>query len=419
MPWTTLALVVAAASVLDRSRLLLPFRGPTPHVERIIELDEPRHLGSFLGNSGTVAPLPNGRFCVSDTSGGRVLLVGADSTIIASSTLPLEAPGAIALARDRGSIFVADAAGHAVHRLALPGLQQVGSSFGGEGMRPGAPAHSSCLSYPAGLAVSASTGRVFISDKGNHRVLCLEESLEEVVFQYGACSQAGSADGMLNLPGGICVLEPQRGPVFGSGSSFGEGGTGREQGKPGLSAMAEAGEGDEEVVVADTNNNRLVVLSAASGCFLRTLAGDAAGPPPGMAESEFLAWMAAHASSGPVLRLTEPVGLCATAAGRLVVAERGSGIWHLVNRHGAPTRAAFAPYPALAQKYAAEAEAGRAHRSAAAAQKGTDGAGGEEVVEWALGIAGGAGGGYGSAGRVFLVEDCGNRIRLARTVRLV
>jgi len=40
-------------------------------------------------------------------------------------------------------------------------------------------------------------------------------------------------------------------------------------------------------------------------------------------------------------------------------------------------------------------------------------------VEWALGIAGGAGGGYGSGGRVHLVEDCGRRLRIAKTVRLV
>jgi hypothetical protein len=416
MLWTA-PLFFVAASLLYRSRLLLPFRGPTPHVERIFELDQPRYLSSFLGNSGTVAPLPNGRFCVSDTSGGRVLLVGADCAVLASSTLQLDAPGAIALARDRQSIFVADAGGHAVHRLALPGLQRIGSSFDGAGMRPGSPTPSARLNYPAGLAVSASTGRVFVSDKGNHRILCLEESLDTIVFEYGACGKAGTGNGMLNLPGGICILEPQRGPLFGSGSSSGEeGGPGREQGgsEPGAQGVWE-----EEVVVADTSNNRLVVLSATSARLLRTLGGDAADPPPGMSEAEFLAWRDSKPSRGPTLRLTEPAGLCATAAGRLVVAERGSGVWHLLDRHGSPTRAPFSPYPALAQKHAAEAEAEVAGRSGAKAQGPSYGAGGEGVVEWALGIAGGAGGGYGSAGRVYLVEDCGKRIRLARTVRLV
>jgi len=282
---TIFASLATAPSVPWTRRLLLPFRAPSPHTERVLELAEPRCLGSFLGNSGTVAPLPGGQFCVSDTSGGRVLLLGADGAVLATSPLLFEAPAVLALSRGRDAVYVADAGDHAVHRLALPSLQLIGSITGGGGGSLG-------LSYPSGLAVSAATGRVYISDKGNHRVICFEEALDDVVFEFGVPGRAGSVDGMLNLPSGVCILEPERRATRGASSRAAP-----HRAAPGV----EEEEEEEVIVVADTGNHRLILFGATSGIFLRALGGAAAAPPPGMSAAEFAEW--SSSSSGAFLTL--------------------------------------------------------------------------------------------------------------------
>lgn len=333
-----------------------------------------------------------------------MLLISSKGDVLAASSAPMEAPAAVALARSRDSVFVADAGGHAVYRFSLPDLQLVGSTATGVCIEnSSSSAVPLKLSYPAGLAVSASTGRLFVSDKGNHRVVCLEESLNRLVFEFGACGQAGLEDGKLNLPGGVCILEPQCSVSM------------RAAQLPGGIAGVEPD--PEEVVVADTNNNRLVIFCAKSGQFLRSLGGDVRAPPPGLSEEEFLAWHASQSKTGSMLRLTEPAGVCASAAGRIVVAECRSGVWHVVDRYGNPTRISFAPYPALAQKLAKAAEEAAAETQSATRRQAIRRQ--QEPMEWALGIAGGAGGGWGDAGRIFLVEDCENCVRVARTVRLV
>ena len=360
------SLAFAAATAIAAWQSPRVHRAPNPHAELVVVLEHPRHLGGFLGNSGSVAPLPGGRFCVSDTSSGRVLLIGSDGTRLASSPAMFEAPAALALSPSCDSVYLADATGHALHRLSLPDLSPICSTCPVEGARG--------LCYPAGLAVSPRDGRVFVSDKGNHRVVCFNAALSVQLFSHGRC---GGGEGELNSPSGLALLG---------------GGGGAEE---------------ERLVVADTDNHRLVLLGSEGG-FVRSIGGRSDAPPPGLSEPEFLEWLSSRgaAQSGAV-RLTEPSGVAVTAAGRLLVSERASGVWHLLAPDGGRVRSGFRPHQRLLEE-----GVGREACEGGEGGQAEDGAG-----SWACGLAGGSR--AGDAGRVFLVEDCGARVRIARTVRLV
>ena len=233
------SLAFAAATAIAAWQSPRVHRAPNPHAELVVVLEHPRHLGGFLGNSGSVAPLPGGRFCVSDTSSGRVLLIGSDGTRLASSPAMFEAPAALALSPSCDSVYLADATGHALHRLSLPDLSPICSTRPVEGARG--------LCYPAGLAVSPRDGRVFVSDKGNHRVVCYDAALSVELFSHGRC---GGGEGELNSPSGLALL----------------GGGGAEEAR---------------LVVADTDNHRLVLLGSEGG-FVRSIGGRSDAPPPGL-----------------------------------------------------------------------------------------------------------------------------------------
>ncbi|EOD28684.1 hypothetical protein EMIHUDRAFT_254077 [Emiliania huxleyi CCMP1516] len=348
------SLAFAAATAIAAWQSPRVHRAPNPHAELVVVLEQPRHLGGFLGNSGSVAPLPGGRFCVSDTSSGRVLLIGSDGTRLASSPAMFEAPAALALSPSCDSVYLADATGHALHRLSLPDLSPICSTRPVEGARG--------LCYPAGLAVSPRDGRVFVSDKGNHRVVCYDAALSVELFSHGRC---GGGEGELNSPSGLALL----------------GGGGAEE---------------ERLVVADTDNHRLVLLGSEGG-FVRSIGGRSDAPPPGLSEPEFLEWL-------PVLavRPFNPLaGQCCS------LSERASGVWHLLSPDGGRVRSGFRPHQRLLEE-----GVGREACEGGEGGQEEDGAG-----SWACGLAGGSR--AGDAGRVFLVEDCGARVRIARTVRLV
>ena len=55
------------------------------------------------------------------------------------------------------------------------------------------------------------------------------------------------------------------------------------------------------------------------------------------------------AQSGAV-RLTEPSGVAVTAAGRLLVSERASGVWHLLAPDGGRVRSGFRPHQRLLEE---------------------------------------------------------------------
>jgi len=84
-----------------------------------------------------------------------------------------------------------------------------------------------------------------------------------------------------------------------------------------------------------------------------------------------------------------------------------SGVWHLLAPDGGRVRSGFRPHQRLLEE-----GVGREACEGGEGGQEEDGAG-----SWACGLAGGSR--AGNAGRVFLVEDCGARVRIARTVRLV
>jgi hypothetical protein len=187
-------------------------------------------------------PLADGRVLVADQDDHRIRMLSADlqqvSTVAgdgeeghrdgAATQAQLGGPGDLALLRD-GRVLVADTENSCVRMLSAD-LQQVSTMAGDgeEGYRDGAAAQAQFIS-PSGLA-SLPDGRVLVVDSGNNRIRMLSADLLQVSTVAGD-GDAGHRDGaaaqaQFNYAHGIALLP------------------------------------DGRVLVADSGNNRIRMLSA-------------------------------------------------------------------------------------------------------------------------------------------------------------
>jgi cysteine-rich repeat protein len=156
--------------------------------------DGGRATRAVLNNPQSVAVDPLGRVLIADTFNNRIRRVDLDgtiTTIAGNGDVAFSGDGPatrVALCEPQslvvdavGRVFFADACNHRVRRLELDGTitTLAGSGEGGVGIGnfsgDGGPATSAALNYPTGAAVDAA-GRVFIADRGNHRIRLVDTS---------------------------------------------------------------------------------------------------------------------------------------------------------------------------------------------------------------------------------------------------
>ena len=142
-----------------------------------------------------IAALPDGRFCVSDSSAGRVYVYTGNGSPIASlgSSAELGRPTGLAWDSVRGRLLVVDTVGGRV--LALdPDDGRVLAASGRSGTAGGD------FNRPTNLAV-APDGRVFVTDSMNFRVQVLDADLRPL----SAFGLAGDVPGSFSKPKGIAL----------------------------------------------------------------------------------------------------------------------------------------------------------------------------------------------------------------------
>jgi hypothetical protein len=102
-----------------------------------------------------------------DTAGTAGTVAAADGPASAARPMGIDA---IEVGID-GTLFVADAAAHAVYAISPRGaLRRIAGTGAAGSAGDGGMAIAATLSAPSGLALDASTGRLFIADAASHRV---------------------------------------------------------------------------------------------------------------------------------------------------------------------------------------------------------------------------------------------------------
>ncbi len=199
----------------------------------------------------------------------------------------LNSPSSVAV-DSTGNVFVADTANHRIRRIDVAtgiittvagGAKDGGPGFAGDGGKAGAAQ----LNSPAGVAVD-STGSVFVSDSANQRVRRID-----------------SASGIITTVAG--------GAKDGAPGFAGDGGKATKAQLSNPTGLAV--DGAANVFVADTGNQRIRRIDAATG-VITTVAGGAAKGAPGFA-----------GDGGPAGRaqLSGPSGVAIDGAGNLLIAD--------------------------------------------------------------------------------------------------
>jgi tripartite motif-containing protein 71 len=228
------------------------------------------HDASFAEPSG-IGIDARGSVYVTDDGNERLVHLWGDGTYLSEIGGPADLGGAqlngadaVAVAPQSGRTYVADA-GH--NRVLVYGAEgSLIARWGAGGGNGAASSSAGGFSHPSGIAVSpAPFGEdVYVADKGNDRIVELAQN-GEVLRQWGG---RGAADGRFHAPSSVAVdgggdvfaldSENNRVEVFDSSGQF--------QAKWGLpgsglgdfsqpAAIAVDCSGD--VYVADTNNNRV------------------------------------------------------------------------------------------------------------------------------------------------------------------
>ena len=228
------------------------------------------HRSSFAKPSG-IGVDPHGSVHVADEGNERIVHLWGDGTYLSEIGGPASLGGAqlngadaVAVSQLSGRTYVADA-GH--NRVLVYGAEgSLIARWGAGGGNGAASSSSGGFNHPSGVAMSPpSLGEdVYVADKGNDRIVELAQN-GEVLRQWGS---RGGAEGRFHAPAGVAVdgagnvfaldSEDNRVQVFDANGRFiakwGLRGTGLGDFSQ-ASAIAVDCAGD--VYVADTNNNRV------------------------------------------------------------------------------------------------------------------------------------------------------------------
>jgi hypothetical protein len=187
--------------------------------------DGGRASAAQVNGPAGVAVAPDGSLYFSDTGNNRVRVIDTDGTI-ATVTAGLNAPAGLAVAAD-GSLLIADSGNNRVRRVAPDGAvtTAAGSGGGGSGGDGGA-ATSAQLNLPVDVAAIPSGGFLF-SEQGGNRIRRVDAS-GQITRLAGAGGPRYGGDG---LPAASGLLNaPRAVELMPSGA---------------------------EVLIADTDNNRI------------------------------------------------------------------------------------------------------------------------------------------------------------------
>ncbi|MEZ4364920.1 MAG: hypothetical protein R2939_01370 [Kofleriaceae bacterium] len=312
-----------------------------------------------------------GNVYIADTSNQRVRRVAAATGIITTiagtgvdgfagdggqaTAARLRYPAGVTVDLD-GNVFIADTDNHRVRRVAAAtGVITTVAGVGTSGSAgDGGAAVSAQLTSPSGLAVS-SDGDLYIADRGNHRVRCVDGATGIITTVAGTGMVGGSGDGGPAI--GATLAGPADVTVAGDGTLYiadsqdhrvrrvdaGTGliatvaGTGTEgvggDGGPAVQAELAAPAGVAvdaagTIYVADMNNSRVRRVDGATG-VITTIAG--AVDPEGM---------------GPALAATlaDPRAVALTAD-EIFIAGGSSGTLQALAVTSAQVRAIAGRYP--------------------------------------------------------------------------
>jgi DNA-binding beta-propeller fold protein YncE len=229
-----------------------------------------------------VAISPDGQFvAVSDslTKSVQVLRACDQSLVRSIGQGTLQDARRLAFSPDSATVFVSDIELHAVLQYRMDGtlVRQIGSKGASAGK----------FDEPRGLVVSKA-GRLFVSDRGNHRVQVFEVSNGTFLRKFGAAQ--GSGDGQFNMPMDVALSPDEeellvvdsgnnRIQVFRARDSqyvrrWGSCGSVGGQFSGPLSVVVT---GSGEVLVADMLNHRICVF-ALNGTFRRSIGSQGHGP---------------------------------------------------------------------------------------------------------------------------------------------
>ena len=254
-----------------------------------------------------IARAADGRLFIADTNNHRIRVISADGATVStyagdgvagfadgsSSTARFSDPRGIALTAD-GRLFVADESNSRIRVISADGATV--STYAGNGVRAFADGSTSTASFrgPLGVAVAAADGRVFVADTFNSRIRFISAD-GATVSTYAGTGFFGFANGDAStarfvLPQGVAVAADGRlfvadtgnrrirvisadgatvSTYAGSGSGFANGSTTTALFDSPTDVVVAS---DGRVFVADTNNNRIRVISA-DGAFVSTYAG--------------------------------------------------------------------------------------------------------------------------------------------------
>ena len=313
-----------------------------------------------------VACCPDGGAFVADAYGQRVRQVsagGAVATVAGSGAAGSQVgQGAVArfnfprhIARDAaGNIYLADQVNNMIRKTTPGGLVTTLAGTGAVGDQDG-PCADATLRRPFGVAVSPTTGNIFVADWGNDKIRVIDVATNRVHTLAGGTPGFADGSGLVarfQNPRGVACDDD--GSVYVADTdnhclrkiTFGVGyctvttlaGTGTLGHRDGAGDQAEfdspaaaAVDGDGNVVVADWGGHTIRLVTPAGA--VSTLAGTGA---PGSADGQ-----------GTAASFNQPFGVAVGAAGEVLVTDFGSDRLRRIAAGLRPPALMRAPEPAV------------------------------------------------------------------------
>lgn len=153
------------------------------------------HLNKPNGDT----PLPNGHILISNIVGHNLLELDQNWQPAFSMNLPVAYPSDPQLTK-AGNILVSD--------YSKPGkLVEVNKQgeivwqYGGDS--------AAKLNKPS-LAIELPNGNILANDDFNHRVIVIDKSTKQIIWQYGVTGKPGRGAGQLNIPDGLDVIKREQ-----------------------------------------------------------------------------------------------------------------------------------------------------------------------------------------------------------------